>query len=200
MASSGDKILLQVTPAQKEAILELFQERNWELKELSNKGTMYSSEESGQSDGNGDIHSPEPMDAEGAGESDSQGNDDGDGFLIPQDPEEARCPHCLCQPCITNEVNRQFWWENQAQAAHLRNIRYRKIAYKKFWTMLYHRGVWLDPEYMRRKVIALGYDPNQTEYVYHRRDIMPNCVLQIVRGWYPNPSGVPYRGHLWGYY
>ena len=27
--------------------------------------------------------------------------------------------------------------------------------------------------------------------------IIPDWVVQMVRDWYPNPSGIPYMGHLW---
>ena len=63
--------------------------------------------------------------------------------------------------------------------------------------MLYHRRVWRDERYMARKTQALGIDKNKQKYVYHKRDTMPDCVLDLVRRWYPNPSKVPYMGHRW---
>jgi hypothetical protein len=29
------------------------------------------------------------------------------------------------------------------------------------------------------------------------REIMPDCVLSVVRGLYPNPPSQPYMGHKW---
>ncbi len=119
------------------------------------------------------------------------------GYVIEQDPLESKCHYCLCSPCITDERNRQDWWQTEPVAAHIRNSGLRKIPYRKFWTMLHHREIWIDPEYMARKVAARGYDPTRKQFVYHRRDIMPKCVLLFVRGWFPNTANVPYIGHMW---
>lgn len=63
--------------------------------------------------------------------------------------------------------------------------------------MMYHRNVWNHPTYIQKKISALQRDPRYRNFVNHRRDIMPNCVLKCVRGWFPNPENVPYMGHLW---
>ena len=26
---------------------------------------------------------------------------------------------------------------------------------------------------------------------------MPNCILKLVRFWFPNPEGIDYLGHMW---
>ena len=114
-----------------------------------------------------------------------------------QDPEADRCPHCFCAPCITSEDFRQEWWPTISTRPMILNSMTRKTQYKRFWTMLYHRGIWNLEEYLTKKTIALGRDPNRTIYVYHRRDIMPDCVLKIVRGWHPNPPDTAYMGHMW---
>lgn len=114
-----------------------------------------------------------------------------------QDEQADRCPHCLCRPCITSEQFRQLWWPIETVPSSRRNSGLRKALYRKFWTMLYHRGVWADPEYIERKTVALSLDPQHSAYVYHRRDIMPKCVVALVRHWYPNPKDVPYMGHMW---
>ena len=69
--------------------------------------------------------------------------------------------------------------------------------YRRFWTMMYHRQVWDDPKYVEKKALALQRRPGRKRLVYHRRDIMPNCVIDLVRTWYPNPEKVPYMGHKW---
>ena len=63
--------------------------------------------------------------------------------------------------------------------------------------MMFHRRVWDDPRYKRKKQLALQSDPRFRRYVWHRRDIMPNCVLTIVHQWLPKPQGAPYMGHMW---
>ena len=115
--------------------------------------------------------------------------------LIPQNPEEPECPHCLCRPCIT--TNHQGWFRLDPARPHILNSRRRKTCYKKFWSMLLHRGVWVDARYLMRKGAALNLDPRYRNFVYHRRDIMPDCVVKNVRNWYPNPGSIPYMGHMW---
>lgn len=65
--------------------------------------------------------------------------------------------------------------------------------------MLLHMGVWNNPIYKDRKATALlTARPNRCgDFVYHRRDLMPQCVLKLVRSWYPNPPGQDYMGHKW---
>ena len=119
------------------------------------------------------------------------------GVIIPQDMKEDECPLCLCRPCITHEQNRQRYWPQQQQPANRINNRERRLLYKKFWTMLYHRRVWRDARYLARKEEALGRDGRRQNFIWHRRDIMPNCVTTLVRQWYPNPQTIPYMGHMW---
>jgi hypothetical protein len=75
--------------------------------------------------------------------------------------------------------------------------------YKRFWTCLLHRGVWDNPIYIDRKKSALQCENNQDIVFsgprggYHRRDLMPQCVLTLVRSWLPNPKSKPYMGHKW---
>lgn len=116
------------------------------------------------------------------------------------------CPHCLCGPCVTNDGNRQLWWPERRAGPRESNSGKRKLLYKKFWLMLMRRGAFNDPRYIDRKERALAQDPHYRDYVWvgdshrtiaHRRDIMPNCVLQLVREWYPNPPKIPYMGHMW---
>ena len=120
------------------------------------------------------------------------------GYIIPQNKEREECPHCLCRPCITDETNRQMYWPaNNAVPNRFSNI-LRRTMYKNFWTMLYNRDVWRDERYRERKAQALGLRNNRQRFVWmHRRDLMPNCVLTLVRQWYPNLPNEPYMGHLW---
>ena len=64
--------------------------------------------------------------------------------------------------------------------------------------MLFHRDVWRDERYRERKAQALGLHNGHHRFVWlHKRDIMPNCVLTLVRDWYPNLPKDAYMGHLW---
>jgi predicted nuclease of restriction endonuclease-like RecB superfamily len=99
--------------------------------------------------------------------------------------------YCFCRPCITNERNRQLWWETDNQIEHERNSQLRKEKYKRFWTNLFHRGVWKDPRYLEQKREALRRDFRRKKYIYHR------CVIELVRHWYPNLQDKEYMGHMW---
>ncbi|CAG2248414.1 unnamed protein product [Mytilus edulis] len=118
-------------------------------------------------------------------------------IVIQQIVDSDDCPFCLCKPCIIDENNIQMWWETEGQQRHRRNNSLRKEKYKYFWTMLYHRDVWRDDRYQERKLQALARDPKFKNFIWHKRDIMPNCVLKLVRNWHPNPDNIPYMGHLW---
>ena len=34
-----------------------------------------------------------------------------DSFVINQDMNQTECKYCFCRPCITDNSNRQLWWE-----------------------------------------------------------------------------------------
>ena len=46
-------------------------------------------------------------------------------FIFPQ-PGAEECPHCLSAPCVTDESNRQFWWEDNAHPPQIGNSQKRK--------------------------------------------------------------------------
>ena len=171
-------LTLSLSTSQYEAVSQLFQESQWDLDAAVALGISSAYSES-------DI----AMDTQ----------PDQLEYHIP--PVEGRqpCPFCFCCPCITDESNRQFWWKDDNQIPNVHNSEKRKKLYKMFWTMIYHRGAWDNPLYQARKQAALGADPQRRRYVYiyHRRDIMPDCVVKLVRGWLPHPLWVPYMGHLW---
>jgi hypothetical protein len=80
---------------------------------------------------------------------------------------------------------------------HERNSQLRKEKYKRFWTNLFHRGVWKDPRYLEQKHVVLRRDFRRKKYIYHRRDLMSKCVIELVRHWYPNLQDKEYMGHMW---
>ena len=46
-------------------------------------------------------------------------------------------------------------------------------------------------------LIPLTRDHRTQRFDWHKRDIMPKCVITLVRHWFPNPGGFPYMGHMW---
>ncbi|KAJ8322417.1 hypothetical protein KUTeg_000026 [Tegillarca granosa] len=77
--------------------------------------------------------------------------------------------------------NRQMWWETTSVPPHSRNRFFRKDKFKRFWTMLLHRGAWSDERYLAAKSDAMRLDGRRTSYEWHRRDIMPKCVLSLMQ-------------------
>lgn len=171
-------LALVVTPEQKETIYQLFNHYDWEYNEVSVQDQVEIS--------SGNILS-----------SDVEGGTDVEQFTVEQESDAEECQYCLCRPCITDESNRQLWWETENVEPHKRNSALRKEKYKRFWTNLFHRKVWKDPRYIERKKQALSMDLRRSKYVYHRRDLMPKCILELVRFWFPNPPNLPYKGHMW---
>lgn len=162
-------ISLRVNSEQKEAIIQFFNFNDWDLNEVN------------QEDADSNIEETEFEKT----------------FRISQNENCEECQHCLCRPCITDENNRQMWWLSEPVRANERNRVLRKEKYKLFWTMLFHRGVFMDTRYKSRKTESLQADPRLRDVVCHRRDILPQCVLKLVRFWYPNRKNIPYMGHRW---
>lgn len=122
------------------------------------------------------------------------------GYHVDEDPENEECPWCLCKPCITDASNQQMWWEMNCRAPSESNSKRRKSHYQRFWVMLLHHGAWTKDAYRLKKIAALqnrGIHAWAGPNPKHPRDIMPDCVLSMVRGWLPNPPTIPYMGHKW---
>ena len=179
---------LRVTEDQKLLIYSMWAHYDWEV-ELADVSQASSESVCAQCNGNmavttGPNEDPDPVD-----------------FHIPPQEGEAECPYCLCQPCVTSECFRQFWWETENYAPNDDNSRFRKEHYKRFWVMLLNRGIWRDPRYLARKATALQQDLGRRETAWtgpqkHPRDLIPKCVLTLVRQWLPNATK-PYMGHRW---
>ena len=114
--------------------------------------------------------------------------------IAPQEGEQ--CQFCFCQPCVTSPINKQQWWPNSNAGPAESNNAKRKTLYRKFWTMLYHRGIWGTSQYLSKKDQLL--QGARHDYARINGEIMPECALYIVRNWYPSPVGTPYMGHKWG--
>ena len=81
------------------------------------------------------------------------------GYIVEQSLTAEECPYCLCKPCITDDSNKQQWWAKEVQPASVHNHKQRKDAFRRFWTMLFHRRVWLDERYLQKKKTGLGSRP-----------------------------------------
>ena len=141
------------------------------------------------------------MVSENRGDGDETGAYEDFQPVIPPDTEADTCNQCLCAPCVLDESNRQSWWPSVNSSERRTNNTKRKILYKKFWTMLCHRGVFENQVYIQRKSEAISRDRQRNFFMWHQRgtqrDLLPNCVIEQVRQWYPNPPSVSYVGHLW---
>lgn len=103
------------------------------------------------------------------------------------------CQHCFLSPCVT--VYPQSWLGHGA-GPHMRNAPLRKKKYKLFWKVISERGGWLHPRYVAKKQRVL-HRTRDDSIVWTPREIMPDCVLNLVRGLHPNLPGQPYMGHKW---
>ena len=184
-------LTLAVSAEQLDTINHLFTHYNWTYREISRTERNFPESSHPRHSNISDVSTQtESMQAEG--------DPGGEPYVISQNQEETECPYCLCRPCITNEQNRQLWWETENHPLSQRNTGMRIEKYKRFWTMMFHREVWKDPRYLAEKTRVLQRDRRfRTNFTWHRRDIMPKCVLELVRGWFPNPPAVSYLGHLW---
>ena len=65
-------------------------------------------------------------------------------------------------------------WHTQQEEPHQRNSAIRKehYNYKRFWTMLLHRGAWNDDRYLLMKTDAMSRDPRRQKFEWLKRDIM----------------------------
>jgi len=188
MEGQNLRITLDVTQEQSDTIQHLFLHNKWDYSER-NRSLI---------DVNGMISGTDAATQTSDIVSQNEVSDnDWEPFQIDQNIDEEECVYCLCRPCITSEQNRQLWWESENAEPSDRSHGLRKEIYKRFWTMMFHRKCWEDPRYISNKTIAMRNDPRLKRFTWHRRDIMPKCVLSLVRQWYPNLPGVPYLGHMW---
>jgi hypothetical protein len=85
------------------------------------------------------------------------------------------CVHLSCVFPPFSETKDQLWWHANTEEPHLRNSGLRKEHYKRFWTMLLHRGVWNDDRYIVMKVDAMSRDPRRQRYDNHKSRIFIFC-------------------------
>jgi len=92
---------------------------------------------------------------------------------------------------VSND-RRQLWWPESPILPALQNAPERKRLYQRFWAMMTNNGAWNDPRYITKKSIA-----RKSKTTWHRRELMPDCILKKCRQWLPNPVNVAYMGHKW---
>ena len=86
-----------------------------------------------------------------------------------------------------------MWWPDLSEGPKHANAAIRKRLYQRFWAMLHNCGAWQDVRYLRKKVNKCL----KQSFTWHKREVMPECVLRQCREWPPNPKNVPYMGHKW---
>jgi hypothetical protein len=211
MDGNKELLTIRVNQQQKDAICQLFEEHSWILDVVEERIENDTGEqEDHQHDVNEDLNNRE-IDAqlndvglphELLNLQDGEANDNvvpenNPGPVIQPVPGQEECPHCFCQPCVT--TNRQHWL-GRGQAARAGNNLVRKQKYKRFWKMMADRGAWMDPRYLAKKRRAQGAGLDAVEndaWLPSVREILPDCVINLVRDLYPNPPGIPYMGHKW---
>ena len=114
---------------------------------------------------------------------------------FPMDRQTAgctECSECFCSPCVVHDNNRQIWWPTRNNEPHPGNASQRKLLYQRFWAMTANCGAWQDIKYIEKKKLA-----RKSKTTWHKRELMPKCILTACRNWLPYPSGQPYLGHKW---
>ena len=130
-------------------------------------------------------------------DNDGDGGDDSGGESDDSSNSQGACSFCFLSPCVT--THRQLWLPDQPAHPHPRNSELRKQRYRKFWKLVDMNGGWRHHKYISKKRRLLGLDDSATVWVGvgSVREVMPQCILDLVRGIYPNPPGQPYMGHKW---
>jgi len=180
---------INVTNEQRDVIRALFGHYDWKLEELNdgNNTENNSSENNNKNTSNATEREGNNDPVSGSVVDDIQSG------AVGQIPDNV-CVHCFCDPCVTG--NPQAWLGN-GQNPHPRNSGIRKRIYKKFWKLMNDRNAFSCPHYIQKKSRMLARDQVDEYVVTVAREIMPDCVLSVVRGLYPNPPSQPYMGHKW---
>lgn len=122
-------------------------------------------------------------------------------YDVLQDITHEKCHDCFLQPCVTYFHQSWLVAPKPAQAENT-NTGGRK-TYTKFWSTMNYRGGWQEPNYQAkmRELQKAGYCDETTVWATAlgsvQREIMPECVLTLVRSLHPNPPEQPYTGHRW---
>ena len=175
---------------QVECIQHYFNHYDWELEEIDT--SVLQAPSASSNDGNdvpvqnlaSENHPSQPQ----SNPSPNNINDE-DSF---SDDEDGQCSNCFLKPCIATVTHS---WLGNGQVARKQNIAIRKARYKKFWQVMHYKSAWKKKRYLRKKAVMMRRSEVDQRVVVHQREVMPDCVLDLVRGLYPNPPGIPYVGH-----
>ena len=197
------KYVVYMTEEQKEVVCGIFNFHGWDFdyfdgdetvdNQASCEQVVSRSECIGQSSVEERVYTVSPervLEMEPSCSCDSQVNDKSENSSETATSANDNCPYCLNSPCVT--ITPQSWLGSGHPPRPGNNL-IRKKIYRKYWTMLDRRGLWSNPLYLKRKQRLM-----QEAHVHLTvREIMPECVLEQVRGLYPNPKNIPYMGHFW---
>ena len=178
---------INVTNEQREAIRQFFGHFDWTLEEITDSDVPENNDVGNNND-NANTDTDREENSDPVTQHDDDDTQDGAVGHIPDDV----CAHCFCNPCVTG--NPQAWLGN-GQNPHPRNSGIRKKIYKK--KLMSDRNAFNCPQYLRKKARMLARDQIDDSVVTVSREIMPDCVLSVVRNLYPNPPSQPYMGHKW---
>ena len=201
------EVLLQLTKEESEIISDFINFNNWDLDAILLRNDWETETEHNFQESVVDETTRNTCSAESAVSNpteeplgDDRGINNGGGGGGDHDPPNdglnpGECNFCFCCPCVTS--NRQAWLGSGARP-HNRNSAIRKVKYRKFWNLLSGAGAWFHPRYVHKKSQILGrHNTDDLGEMWTLREIMPDCVLNLVRELYPNPPGRPYMGHRW---
>lgn len=188
---------VKLSHKQEVAIRSLFQSKGWKLdikeetvlpSELSATMSHVSEQAEDEDLESVDIDVDDNLSLLSHGSSDDPHGDDPDGESLQL--EEGQCPFCLLMPCIATH---QQDWMGPRQPPRPGNNLIRKDRYRRYWKTLSRAGAWNLPLYLAKKQASMAGN----ERVIISREIMPDCVVELVRQHFPNPIGIPYMGHKW---
>jgi len=158
--------------------------------ESSDEEDDKSTDNSGQEGGNSEESS------EDNSEDEEDDDNSGDSEVSESDNPNA-CPECFLPLCIT-KMRYQSWMPTRNKAPCMENHLDRKEMYGRYWGTLKNEGAFILEAYIQKKRnCLLQLPPHLRRRRKTVRDILPQCVINRVHKWYPNPENVPYMGHYW---
>ena len=89
------------------------------------------------------------------------------------------CPYCFMETCVATMPSD---WLGPGQPACDANSGVRKTMYKRYWQLIDNLGGWNLHLYLAKKQLRGDVG------LVHKRQIMPECVVEKVRQLYPNPD------------
>lgn len=97
----------------------------------------------------------------------------------------------LCRPCITQDQQTSLVISGMLTAKH-EQITPTKRQLQTFFDNTVAQGCLERSEVFRSEKESSPEGPHHRQYIYHRRDILPKCVVDLVRTWLPNLNDQPF--------